>query len=142
MIYLDTSSLLKLFHDEPESAGVRQAVAGESEILVSGLARLESRIQFKAGWLGGDYGKARYLAYVKELDQLAETDPFRFVDLAASVFATALRQDWVAVSLHVRTLDRLHLAAMEEFDVRRLMTNDTTQASAARALGWEVVVPL
>ena|SRR5580704_11101408 len=141
MIYLDTSSLLKLFHDEPESAGVRQAVAGESEILVSALARLESRIQFKAGWLGGDYGKARYLAYVKALDQLAETDPFRFVEVEAGVFATALRQVGAAVSLHVRTLDRLHLAAMEELDVRRLMTNDTTQASAARGLGWQVVVP-
>jgi predicted nucleic acid-binding protein len=142
MIYLDTSSLLKLFHEEPESAGVRQAVAAESEIMVSALTRLESRLQLKAGWLGGEYGKARYLAYVKELDQLAETDPFRFVDLAGGVFATAIRQDWVAVSLHVRTLDRLHLAAMEELDVRRLMTNDATQAVAAKALGWEVVVPL
>jgi predicted nucleic acid-binding protein len=142
MIYLDTSSLLKLFHDEPESAGVRQAVAAESEIIVSALTRLESRIQIKSGWLGGDYGKARYLAYVKELDQLAETDPFHFVDLAGSVFAAAIRQDGAALSLHVRTLDRLHLAAMEELHVRRLMTNDAPQAAAAKALGWEVVVPL
>lgn len=142
MIYLDTSSLLKLFHEEPETDGVRQAVSAESEIIVSVLARLESRIQFKSRWLGGDYGKTRYLAYVKELDQLAETDPFRFVDLAGSVFATAVRQDWAAVSLHVRTLDRLHLAAMEELAVRRLMTNDATQAAAAKALGWEVVAPM
>ena len=141
MIYLDTSSLLKLFHEEPESVGVRQAVTAESEIIVSALARLESRIQLKSGWLGGDYGKTRYLAYVKELDQLAETDPFHFVDLAGSVFATAIRQDGLAVSLHVRTLDRLHLAAMEELNVRRLMTNDATQAAAAKALGWEVVTP-
>jgi len=141
MIYLDTSSLLKLFHEEPETDAVRQAVAAESEIIVSVLARLESRVQFKSRWLGGDYGKARYLAYVQELDQLAETDPFRFVDLTGSVFATAIHQEFAAISFHVRTLDRLHLAAMTELDVRRLMTNDTAQAVAAKALGWEVVTP-
>ena len=142
MIYVDTSSLLKLFHEEPESDGVRQAVAAESEIIVSALARLETRIQFKAAWLGGDYGKARYLGLLQDLDQLGETDPFRFVDLAGSVFATAIRQDFGAGSLHVRTRDRLHLAAMEELDVRRLMTNDATQAAAAKALGCEVVTPI
>jgi len=141
MIYLDSSSLLKLFHDEPESAGVRHAVAAEYEVIVSALARLESRIQLKSAWLGGDYGKARYLAFVKRLDELAETAPFRFVDLAGSVFSTALRQDWGAGSLHVRLLDRLHLAAMEELGARRLMTNDAHQAAAAKALGWEVLVP-
>jgi uncharacterized protein with PIN domain len=62
MIYLDTSSLLKLFHEEPETDAVRQAVEAEYEIIVSVLARLESRVQFKSRWLGGDYGKARYLA--------------------------------------------------------------------------------
>jgi uncharacterized protein with PIN domain len=49
MIYLDSSSLLKLFHDEPESAGVRHAVAAESDVIVSALARLESRIQIQSG---------------------------------------------------------------------------------------------
>jgi predicted nucleic acid-binding protein len=141
MIYLDSSSLLKLFHDEPESAGVRHAVGAESDVIVSVLARLESRIHFKSAWRGGHYGKARYLAFVKALDALAETDPFHFVDFGSRVFLTAIRQDWDAGSLHVRVLDRLHLAAMEELDVRRLMTNDTSQAAAAKALGWEVVVP-
>ncbi len=141
MIYLDSSSLLKLFHDEPESPAVRLAVAAESEVLVSALARLESRIHFKSGWLGGDYGKACYLAFLKALDELADTAPFRFVDLAGSVFSTAMRQDWRAGSLHVRALDRLHLAAMEELEVRRLMTNDANQAAAAKALGWVVIVP-
>jgi predicted nucleic acid-binding protein len=63
------------------------------------------------------------------------------VDLAGGVFATAIRQDLAAVSFHGRTLDRLHLAAMEELEVRRLMTNDAAQAAAAKALGWEVIVP-
>jgi predicted nucleic acid-binding protein len=78
---------------------------------------------------------------MKALDELAETAPFRFVDLAGSVFSTAIRQDWAAGSLHVRVMDRLHLAAMEELKVRRLMTNDASQAAAAQALGWDVIVP-
>lgn len=43
--------------------------------------------------------------------------------------------------VHCRTLDRLHLAAMEGLGLRRLLTNDDTQAAAARALGFQVVLP-
>ncbi|HZM06613.1 MAG TPA: type II toxin-antitoxin system VapC family toxin [Candidatus Saccharimonadales bacterium] len=141
MIYLDSSSPLKLFHDEPESAGVRRAVAAESDVIVSTLAQVEALVHFKAGWLGGDYGKARYQAYVERFEALGEIVPFRFAGLSGSVFLTAIRQDWSAGSHHVRVLDRLHLAAMEELKVRRLMTNDANQATAARALGWVVVTP-
>ena len=141
MIYIDSSSLLKLFHDEPESEAVRTTVADETDVIVSSLARLESRVQLKAGWLGGDYGKTRYIAFVNELEGLAETAPFRFADLSAGIFSTAMRQDWEAGTFHLRVLDRLHLAAMEELGARRLMTNDSSQAAAAKALGFEVIMP-
>ena len=42
---------------------------------------------------------------------------------------------------HCPTLDRLHLAAMEALDLRRLLTNDDAQARAAQALGFAVIVP-
>ena len=35
MIYLDTSCLLKLLREEPESADVRRAVDAEEEVVVS-----------------------------------------------------------------------------------------------------------
>ena len=35
----------------------------------------------------------------------------------------------------------LHLAAMDELGVRRLLTNDAKQAAAARVLGYEVLHP-
>jgi hypothetical protein len=41
----------------------------------------------------------------------------------------------------VRTLDRLHLAAMEELGLHRLMTHDVPQAEAARVLGYAVLSP-
>ncbi len=40
-----------------------------------------------------------------------------------------------------RTLDRLHLAAMEDLQVRRLLTNDAIQAEAANELGFQVILP-
>jgi predicted nucleic acid-binding protein len=141
MIYIDSSSLLKLFHDEPESASVRQLVAGETDVIISSLTQLESRIQIKSAWLGGDYGKPRYLAFIKQLDDLPESAPFRFVELAGNIFPTAIRQDWEAGPLHLRVLDRLHLAAMQELNALRLMTNDENQATAAKALGFEVIIP-
>ena len=44
-------------------------------------------------------------------------------------------------SVHCRTLDRLHLAAMQALGVRRLLTNDDIQTRAATALGFEVLRP-
>jgi hypothetical protein len=68
-------------------------------------------------------------------------DPFQFRALAGSLFGTALRQDRAARRVHCRTLDRLHLAAVEALGLRRLMTNDVAEVAWARGLGVEVVFP-
>ena len=141
MIYLDTSCLLKLMLEEPESGAVRMAVALESEVIVSALTELETAVQLRAGWLAGEYREPRYRAYAGRLNAFRDTDPFRFRPLAGSLFQTALRQDREARKIHCRTLDRLHLAAMEELGLRRLMTTDTAQAAGGKALGFEVVSP-
>jgi predicted nucleic acid-binding protein len=141
MIYIDTSSLLKLLFNEPESDAVRQAVAEESDVRISSLTQLEARVQLKAGWLGGDYTKPKHKAYAKQLEAFADMDPFHFVSLAGSLFETALQQDSALAKTHLRTLDRLHLAAMKELGITRLMTDDARQAKAARAAGYEVFVP-
>ena len=141
MIYLDTSCLLKLLLEEPDSEAVRQAVARETEVIVSSLTELETAIQVRAGWLAGRYRQSRYRAYVAGLNALRDVDPFRFSALTGSLFATASRQARGARSVHCRTLDRLHLAAMEELGVRRLMTTDDAEAAGAKGLGFEVVTP-
>jgi predicted nucleic acid-binding protein len=141
MIYLDTSCLLKLLLEEPESEAVRLAVASESEVIVSALTELEGSVQLRAGWRAGEYRERRYRAYVSQLNAFRETDPFRFRPLAGSLFQTALRQERTARGIHCRTLDRLHLAAIEELGLRRLMTSDVAEAAGAKALGFEVVSP-
>ncbi|MGH7267971.1 MAG: type II toxin-antitoxin system VapC family toxin [Candidatus Rokuibacteriota bacterium] len=141
MIYLDTSCLLKLLLQEPESDAVRRAVARELEVIVSALTELETAVQLRAAWLAGEYRERRFHAYVRQLSAFRDTDPFRFRPLAGSVFQTAMRQDREARRIHCRTLDRLHLAAMEDLGLGRLMTHDAAQAVGAKALGFEVVSP-
>src|SRR5262245_37766526 len=141
MVYLDSSSLLKLLWPEPESEAVRSRVAIEDVVVVSSLAELESEVQLKAAWLAGRYRGDRWRRLREKLAAFRETEPFRFHRLGAAVFETALRQHRAAGRIHCRTLDRLHLAAMEELVVDRLMTNDMDQAEAARAVGFEVVTP-
>ena len=141
MIYLDSSCLLKLLLEEPESEAVRHAVASEADVVVSSLTELEATVQLHAGWRGGEYRERRYRVYVAQLDSFRVMDPFRFRTLPGTIFQTALRQHRAAHDVHCRSLDRLHLAAMEELGLRRLMSNDATQASGARALGFEVLTP-
>lgn len=141
MIYLDSSCLLKLLLDEPESEAVRRAVAAEDDVVVSALTELETAVQLTAGRLGGTYGERRYRAYLARLNAFQAIDPFRFHALPGTVFLTALRQHRNARDPHCRSLDRLHLAAMEELRLRRLMTHDVAQATGAEALGFEVLRP-
>jgi uncharacterized protein with PIN domain len=141
MVYLDTSCLLKLLLLEPESQAVRQAVAGEGEVVVSALTRLEAEVQLKSGHLGGRYRASRWRTYRHGLSSLLAMAPFDLRPLAGSVFETALRQQQQVSKVHCRSLDRLHLAAMEELGLKRLMTHDDAQAAAARAAGFSVSHP-
>jgi predicted nucleic acid-binding protein len=140
MIYIDSSSLLKTFWEEPESRGVREAISRETHVVVSALTELETEVQLRAKWLGGAVTKARYSAYRARLSAFRETSPFEFRSLPGSIFQKAISQH-LEGKLHCRSLDRLHLAAMHELGVDRLMTNDSKQAMVARQLGYKVVSP-
>jgi predicted nucleic acid-binding protein len=141
VVYIDSSSLLKLIWLEPESEAVRGLVDTEDAIVVSSLAELEVDVQLTAAWLAGRYSAARWRRYRERIASLRKTEPFGFRTLPGSVFDVALRQQREAGRAHCRAVDRLHLAAMAELDVTRLMTHDMAQAAAARAAGFEVVMP-
>jgi predicted nucleic acid-binding protein len=141
VLYIDTSSLLKLLIPEPESAAVQAAVAAEDVVLLSVLTELEAEVQFRAGRLGGRLSRIQYRRLSERLAALKMREPFEPRSLPGSAFQTALRQHRTHATVHVRTTDRLHLAAMEELAVRRLMTHDVVQATAAQAMGYEVLSP-
>ncbi|MEW6306176.1 MAG: type II toxin-antitoxin system VapC family toxin [Verrucomicrobiota bacterium] len=141
MIYIDTSCLLKLLIEEPESADVREAVASEETVIVSALAELETEVQLKSLYLGGILRLSQWRQYQARFTALRNIDPFHFRGLSGGVFLSALRQQRRPDAHYCRSLDRLHLAAMEELKVTRLLTHDREQADAGRAIGFDVVCP-
>ena len=141
MIYIDTSCLLKLFRTEPSSIDVRAAIAAETQVIVSVLTELETLVQLKAACTGGSITRPQWRKLETELALLRNQPPFEFRTLAAAVFQTALRQHRNSGDAHCRTLDRLHLAALEELKVTRLMTHDEGQAKAAVGSSFDVVCP-
>src|SRR5437764_1339820 len=114
MLYIDSSSLLKLLWNEPESLAVIDAVAAEDIVLVSALTELETLVQLKEAWLGGDYSLPQLRRLEARLGILGKHPPYQFRALPGALFQTALRQHRNSGQSHCRTLDRLHLAAMEE----------------------------
>ena len=143
MIYLDSSSLLKLIWPEEDSEAVAGRVSREDTVLVSSLTELESAVQITAAHLRGDYSLARSRRLRKELDLLLDSEPFERRALSGEVFKLSKAQhSKYGIAGFCRTLDRLHLAAMQELGVNHLITNDTQLAAAARVLGFFVETPV
>lgn len=141
MIYTDTSCLLKVLRPEPLSESVWRAMQGESSVVISALAELETLVQLKAAWTSGSLTRDQWRQMEAKFGQLRTQPPFEFRPLPARIFQTALRQHRNSSDVHCRSLDRLHLAAMEELQIARLMTHDESQAKAALEAGFKVVRP-
>jgi predicted nucleic acid-binding protein len=141
MIYIDSSCLVKLIRLESDSAAVGRAISEEIEVIVSTLAELEALVQLKASYKAGDYSLAQLRRYEAELYLFRNREPYHFTAVPRGTWESAFRQHRNSRDIHCRTLDRLHLAAMENLNVRRLMTTDVAQANAARYLGFEVIEP-
>src|SRR5208283_4399323 len=138
MIYADTSCLLKVLRPEPLSGTVWSVIHEEESVIVSALAELETLVQLKAAWTGGSLTRNQWRQAEARFGIFRNQPPFEFRTLPAAVFQTALRQHRNSGDLHCRSLDRLHVAAMEELNVTRLMTHDEGQAKAAMDAGFEV----
>ena len=141
LIYIDSSCLFKVFRFEPESSAVLDAIGREKTVVVSALAELEVMVQLKADYLGGNLTRPRWRQLEAQFAVLRSQPPYEFRALPASIFQTALRQHRNSTGAHCRSLDRLHLAAMEELDISRLMTHDSRLAKAASEAGLEVISP-
>jgi len=141
LIYADTSCLLKVLRPEPLSEAVWSAINEEALVIMSVLAELETLVQLKADWTGGMLTRNQWRQAEARFGILKNQTPFEFRALPGAVFQTALRQHRNSGDKHCRSLDRLHLAAMEELRVSRLMTHDEGQAKAAIEAGFQIVRP-
>jgi len=140
MTYIDTSAFLHWFRGDVHSENVKTCLAGETSVLISPITLLEIRVQIRSLGLGGKLRPNQVEKLERQLSSIWEMEPFELVELSARLFETAIKQH-KKTNVHCRSLDRLHLAAMEELRARRLITYDTRQAEAARELGIEVVMP-
>ena len=139
-LYLETSCLLKLVLDEPDSPAVEAALEGEVDIIVSTLTQLEATNVLLAMRFGGELSKREHAVTVQALGLLIGGAPFHLVPVPADAFDLALLQLEPGKS-YCRTLDRLHLAVAEGLGLKQFMTNDRAQAAAARALGFKTLTP-
>lgn len=139
-LYIDTSALLKLFFSEPESVRTSEIVSQESDITVSSLTRLEALIQIQRREAIGVLTSARAGRRRRRLERLVTLSPFK-LQICPSALTAAAESQVLSAATYCPTLDRLHLAAMQLFNLRRLLTNDDTQAKAAHELGFEVFLP-
>jgi predicted nucleic acid-binding protein len=125
--YLDSSAIVKLAADEPESAALRRHLRGKRPLVSSALARAEV---LRALMSPDDLGIARGRAVLSRMEVLRVND--RILNLAGSLQPSSLR-----------TLDAIHLATAIGLgrDLGQIVTYDERMAEGARQLGLKAVSP-
>lgn len=125
--YLDSSAIVKLVIDEPESTALRRHLRRRGPLISSVLARTEV---LRALLHEGDAGSAR------GRDVLGRIDLIRVNDRVLSEAGTLLPAE-------LRSLDAIHLATALQLgdDVRQFVTYDDRMLAAAARLGIRTCAP-
>lgn len=125
--YVDSSALVKLAVQEPESQALRRYLTRRKPLASSALARVEVA---RALMPLGEQALGRGDEVLSRIDLLRINE--RVLHAAAALPPTELR-----------SLDAIHLATAQQFggELRQIVTYDDRMASAAEALGWRVVKP-
>jgi len=125
--YLDSSALVKLVIDEPESAALRRHLRPRRPLVSSALARTEV---IRALLLEGDDGIARGRAVLGRVELLRVND--RVLNAAGVLLPSDLR-----------SLDAIHLATAGQLgsDLGQIVTYDDKMLEGARQLGFKVASP-
>lgn len=131
MLFLDTSALLKRYVAEDGTSLVLDLMEREAEWFASALAYAETQITIcRMGY--GDRFEAQGRARLA-----TDWERFRVVPVDSRCLADAAG---IGCTHKVRTLDAIHLAAAERLPgPLTFLTFDRRQATAARAMGIEVV---
>lgn len=146
MIYWDTSTALKLYCDESDSAAWKEFAGGQTEQSISSaladaelriaLLRKETRRELRAGG-----ARALHADFRQDVDD----GLFRLIPIGADVLeksiAIAERCFTARRPVHVRTLDSLHLATALILRCGAIATTDERMKDAAKILGLPVATP-
>ncbi len=126
-MYLDSSTLVKLAVEEPESRALRHHLRRRREVVSSSSARTEV---LRALLAEGEEGLARGRAV------LARVELVRVSDRVLNAAAVLLPAD-------VRSLDAIHLATAQQLggDLSHVVTYDERMLAAATSLGLRTATP-
>lgn len=125
--YLDSSAIVKLAVEEPESAALHRYLRRRRPLVSSSLAKAEvARALLPLGDAATRRGH----------DVLARLELIRINDRILSVAGALLPEE-------LRTLDAIHLATARQLgsDLHRLITYDDRMRDAAETIGCAVVAP-
>ncbi len=131
-LYLDTSALLKLYIQEPESDDCEVMLSTDPDWVTGRHTLVETRRNLRR-LLGSDHEHSDALDQFTDDWQRCEV-----VELDAAVCQSAAV---LAESSGLRTLDALHLAAALAAEVPTIVTYDRRLAQGARAAGLDVANP-
>jgi predicted nucleic acid-binding protein len=125
--YLDSSAIVKLVVEEPQSAALRRYLRRRRPLVSSALARAEV---LRALLLEGEAGTARAHAVLARIDLIRVND--RVLNAAGALLPPDLR-----------SLDAIHLATAGQLgqDLGQVVTYDERMADAARQLGMKAASP-
>lgn len=126
-VYLDSSALVKLAVQEPESDALRRHLRRRRPWVSSALARAEV---LRALLPGGEEALGAGRSVLARCELVRVND--RVLNIAGTLLPTELR-----------SLDAIHLATAERLrgELGELVTYDERQAEAARELGHRVRAP-
>ena len=128
VLYLDSSALVKLVVDEPQSVALTQELTDEPTVVSSALARVEVPRAIRIQTRGDADAEAR----AREL-----VDSCRLVELRDPVLDDAA----ALASADLRTLDAIHLASALQVAPAAMVTYDRRLAEAAMAARLPVLAP-
>lgn len=125
--YLDSSAIVKLVIEDPQSAALRRHVRRRRPLVSSALARTEV---LRSLLFEGDVGIARGRAVLCRIDLVRVND--RVLNAAGALLPA-----------DVRSLYAIHLATAQRLgrDLGGLVTYDQRMADAARQLGIKTTSP-
>lgn len=127
-MYVDSSALLKVYLTEPEGDEVEQLLDREPDRSTARITLIEVRRNLKRLLRGAPLARS-HAEFQRDWERL------NVVEIDGELCGRAAE---VAELTAVRTLDAIHLAAIERVG-GPLLTYDRRQAEAARSLGWDVV---
>ena len=125
--YLDSSALVKLAVEEPESGALRRYLRRRRPVVASALARTEV---LRALLLEGDEALTRGRAVLARVELIRVNER---ILTAAAILRPA----------QIRSLDAIHLATAQGLatDLARVVTYDERMLDAAKQLGIRTAAP-